>query len=33
MVLAAIQVGNLMSMVRGGEWWKVKKRQLNLVLK
>jgi Holliday junction resolvase RusA-like endonuclease len=31
MVLVAIQVGNFMSMVKGREWWKVKKRQLNLL--
>jgi hypothetical protein len=32
MVRATIQVGNLMSMVTNGEWWRIKKRYLNLLL-
>jgi hypothetical protein len=31
MVLAAVQVGNFMNMVIRGEWWKVKKRNLDLL--
>ncbi len=32
-VLAAVQVGNFMSMVIRREWWKVKKKNLDLLLK
>jgi hypothetical protein len=32
MVRATIQVGNLMSMVTNDEWWRIKKRYLNLLL-
>jgi hypothetical protein len=33
MALATIKVGNFMSMVRGIEWWKFKKKHLDLLLK
>ncbi len=33
MVLTIVQVGNFMNMVTRREWWKVKKRNLNLLLK
>jgi hypothetical protein len=33
MVLAIVQMGNSMIMVIKGEWWKVKKSNLNLLLK
>jgi hypothetical protein len=33
MVLVVVQVGDFMSTVIGGEWWKVKKRYLGLLLK
>jgi hypothetical protein len=33
MVLVAIQVRNFMSMATIGEWWKIKKRYLDLLLK
>jgi hypothetical protein len=32
MVRAAIQVGNFMSMVISGKWWRIKKRYLSLLL-
>ncbi len=32
MVGAVVQVGNFMSMVTSGEWWKIKNRYLNLLL-
>jgi hypothetical protein len=32
MIGVAIQVGNFMSMVTSGEWWKIKKRYLSLSL-
>jgi len=32
MVGVVAQVGNFMSMVISGEWWKIKNRYLNLLL-
>jgi len=33
MVLTNVQAGNFMNMVTRREWWKVKKRNLDLLLK
>jgi hypothetical protein len=33
MVLTIVRVGNFMSMVTRREWWKVSKRNLNMLLK
>jgi hypothetical protein len=32
MVRAAIQVGNFMSMVTSGEWWRIKKKYMDMLL-